>query len=132
MLELREFHFQLAFMAARALRKDVEDQARAIQHPPLDEFFEIAFLRWRQRMIEQHQLGAVLMRDRADLVGLAAAHEVARIGTIAASTDTCNRNRARGACQLLEFLDVFGIRGCTQSEAHQHGPFTCAGSLEHC
>ena len=43
-LELRELHFELAFVAARALREDVEDQSRAIEHAPLDELLEIAFL----------------------------------------------------------------------------------------
>ena len=56
-LELRQLHFEFAFVAARALREDVEDQSRTIEHTPLDEFLEIAFLRGRQRMVEQHHLG---------------------------------------------------------------------------
>ena len=81
--ELRELHFELAFVAARALREDVEDQPRAIEHAALDELLEIAFLRRRQRMIEQHDVGIVLDGGGADLIRLAAADEEARIGAIA-------------------------------------------------
>jgi hypothetical protein len=35
-------------------------KARAVEHAALDELFEIAFLRRRQRMIEQHHVGVVL------------------------------------------------------------------------
>ena len=42
-----------------------------------------------------------------------------------------HRNGARRARELLELLDVFGIRGCADAKAHEHGPLTCAWSLEH-
>ena len=129
-LELRELHFELAFVAARALREDVEDQPRAIEHAALDELFEIAFLRGRQRMIEQHHVGVVLRGDGADFIRLAAAHEEARIGTIAPAADARDGNGAGRARELLELQDVFGVRGCAYAQAHEHGPLTCAWSLE--
>jgi hypothetical protein len=130
-LELREFHFELAFVTARALRKDVEDKSRAIEYAALDELLEIAFLRGRQRMIEQHEFGVVRYRDVADFFRLAAADKIARIRPIATTGDLRHGNCASRACQLAEFEDVFGIRGRAQSEAHEHGPLTCAWSLEH-
>ena len=42
--ELRQLDLELAFETARALRKDVEDEAVAIQHAALDKLLEIAFL----------------------------------------------------------------------------------------
>ena len=129
-LELRELHFELAFVAARALREDVEDQPRAIEHAALDEFFEIALLRRRERMIEQHHVGVVLDRGGANFIGLAAAHEESRIGAIAPPADADHGNGAGRARELLELEDVFGVRGCADAKAHEHGPLTCAWSLE--
>ncbi len=129
-LELRELHFELAFVAARALREDVEDQSRAIEHAAFDEFFEIALLRRRERMIEQHHVGVVFDRGGANLIGLATAHEESRIGAIAPSADAHHRERARRARELLELEDIFGVRGRADAKAHEHGPLTCAWSLE--
>jgi hypothetical protein len=41
---LGKLDLQLAFMAACALREDIEDQARAIDHAALERAFEIALL----------------------------------------------------------------------------------------
>jgi len=43
-LQLRQFHLELALEAARTLGEDVEDQAVTIEYAPLDELLEIAFL----------------------------------------------------------------------------------------
>jgi len=82
-------------------------------------------------MIKQDHFGILGRGDGADLVRLAAAHEEARVRPIAPPTDVRHRNGAGRARELLEFLDVFRVRGRANSKAHQHGPFTCAGSLEH-
>src|ERR1043165_9748343 len=66
-LELRELDFELAFVTARALREDVEDQSRAVEHATLYQLLEIAFLGRRQRVIEQHDFGVVRGGRRLDL-----------------------------------------------------------------
>ena len=55
-LQLRQFHLELAFEAARALRKDVENQAVAIEHAPADVLLEIALLARRERMIDENDV----------------------------------------------------------------------------
>jgi len=47
-LELGEFDLQLAFERGCALREDVQDQTRAIDHASTQRFFQIAFLARRQ------------------------------------------------------------------------------------
>ena len=42
--QLRELHFELAFVAARALREDVEDEAVAIEHAAAGVLLEVALL----------------------------------------------------------------------------------------
>jgi hypothetical protein len=82
-------------------------------------------------MIEQHHLGVLRRGDGTDLIGFTAAHEEARVRTVAPPTDVCYRYGTSRARQLLELQDVFRVRGCADAEAHEYGPFTCAGSLEH-
>ena len=82
-------------------------------------------------MVEQDDVGVFGRGEIADLIGFATAHEETRVGPVTPATDTCNRNGTGRTGQLLEFQDVFGIRRRPDAEAHEYGPFTCAGSLEH-
>jgi hypothetical protein len=93
-------------------------------------FLEIALLRWRERMIEQHHVGIVFDRGGADFIGLATADEEARIGAIAAAANADDRQRARRARERLELEDIFRVCRCADAKAHEHGPLTCAWSLE--
>jgi hypothetical protein len=43
-LELRQLDLQLAFVRARALREDVEDQAGAVDDATLQQLLEVALL----------------------------------------------------------------------------------------
>jgi hypothetical protein len=130
-LELGEFDLELAFVAARTLREDVEDQAGAVQHAPLDELLEVAFLRGRQRVIEQHQFGVVFVGDGADLVGLAAADEEARVRPVTTAAHAGHRMAPRERASCSNSRVSSGSAGAPSPRAHEHGPFTCAGSLEH-
>jgi len=91
----------------------------------------MSFSRLRSWVVEQHHLGVLGRGDGADFIRLAAAHEEARIGTVAPSADIRHGNGAGRARELLELLDIFGVRGCADPEAYKYSPFTCAGSLEH-
>ena len=66
----------------------------------------------------------------AQLFGLAAAHEVARIGPLAAARNRGYGNGARGNGKLPEFLQILRIDGCAQPEAHEHRALTRAWALE--
>ena len=101
MLQLRQLDFELAFEAARALREDVEDQAVAVEHAPLDELLEVALLAGRQRVVDEDDVGVVGVRDRLDLLGLAAAEEVARVGPVAPAGDGGDRDCAPAETRQL-------------------------------
>ena len=131
MLQLRQLHFELALEAARALREDVEDQAVAIEHAPLDELLEIALLARRERVIDENDVGLAAAARRAQLLGLAAAHEIARIGPLAPAGHGGHRQRAGGDGQLREFLQVLRIDRGAQSQAHQYGALTGPWAFEH-
>ena len=96
-LQLRELDLELAFEAARALREDVEDEAVAVEHAPLDELLEVALLARATARGRRGSTSASLAAATAlELLGLAAAHEVARIGARAAAGDGRHRLRAGG------------------------------------
>ena len=55
-VEMRKLDLQRAFLGARALAEDLQDQPGAIQHLGVQFLFEIALLHRRQRMIDDDQL----------------------------------------------------------------------------
>jgi hypothetical protein len=61
-LQLGQFHLQLALVALGALGENVEDQAGAVEHPHIQALFQVALLGRRQRVVED---------DDFDLVGQA-------------------------------------------------------------
>jgi hypothetical protein len=85
--QLRELDLELAFVAAGALREDVEDQRIAVEHAPTRELLEIAFLARRQRVVDEDHVGLLGFGFLADLVGLAAADEEPGIRAITPTRD---------------------------------------------
>ncbi len=60
--ELRELHLQLAFVAARPLGEDIEDQLAAVNHANFESIFQIALLRRRKIFIDDHQIGMQILQ----------------------------------------------------------------------
>src|SRR5207302_8875467 len=69
-LKLRQLDLQPALAAARALREDVEDELCAIEDFARGELFEVASLRGRQLVVENHGRDALLTAFLRDLFGL--------------------------------------------------------------
>ena len=80
MLQLRQFHLQLALVGGGALGENVENQAGAVEHPDLQALFKIALLGRRQRVVEDDDFDGVIEHGETDFVGLAAADEIRRVG----------------------------------------------------
>ena len=73
--QLRQLDLQLALVAVCTLGKDVQDQTGAVDHPALEEAFQVALLTRAQRMVDQDQVGATGIGRGLDLVQLAAADQ---------------------------------------------------------
>ena len=56
MLQLGQFHLQFAFARAGALRENVQDQRRAVQHLAAEDLFQIAALRGGKLIVEHHRI----------------------------------------------------------------------------
>ena len=93
MFELGQLDLQLAFGALRALRKNVEDQACAIDDAAVERALQIALLRAGERVVEDDEVSAGGATQRGDLGDLATAGKKRRVGFYAA-----RGNHARNFC----------------------------------
>ena len=95
-LQLRQLDLQLALVAARALREDLEDQLVRSTTRHVEVALEVALLRRRQRLVEDDDVGARCSRgQRLDLVGLAACRRTAPRRAPCAARRRARRRRRR-------------------------------------
>ena len=79
MPELRELHLEPALERGRALGEDVEDEADPVDHPALEQRFEVALLGRGEAVVEDGELDRARFDPTAKLLGLAGTDEVPRI-----------------------------------------------------
>jgi len=104
-LQLRQLDLQLAFVRARALREDVEDQPRAVDDAALGELFEIALLHGRERAVDEDQVRVERPPLLGELLGLAGTDEEARIRPVDARGQRADDARASRARELAELIE---------------------------
>jgi len=131
MSQLRKLNFELAFVATRSLSKDIEDERIPIEHSKASQFFEVTFLTRRECVIDQDHLGTTVDRRLTNLFGLAAAHEVPRIRSLAATGDGDGRAHSRRLRKLRELLEIFAFYRPVKTNANEDGAFAAAGTLKH-
>ncbi len=71
--QLRQLHLQLALHGAGALREDVEDERGAIDHADAEGAAQVPLLDGRERIVGDHEIGALPLRQGLDLLHLALA-----------------------------------------------------------
>ena len=59
MAQLRKFHLQFTFRAARATRENIQNQTGTIEHAAFDRLFQVSFLRWTEGCPKQNKFGAL-------------------------------------------------------------------------
>ena len=104
-LQLRELNLQSAFATARALRENVENQLRAIEHFAGKEGFQIAPLRRRKFVIENHRCHLSILQCRLERFGFAFADVVGRGRLLQFLSDRIDNFRAGGIRQLRQFVE---------------------------
>jgi hypothetical protein len=94
-MQLRQFDLQLAFSRSRMARKDVEDELRSVDHPALDDLFNIALLRRTEVVIEKKDIRIDGRCGTSDLLEFSSTYERRGIGPIPMlqnfSNDLCAR-----------------------------------------
>ena len=122
-LQTRKLYLQLAFVALRALGKDLQDQRSAVSHRNPEVTLQIALLCRRQRLVKNHTFGAVHLHQGLDLISLAAADEQRRIGRLAPCDHPLNGHVASAFGQQRQFVKR-RVKGLAFAEIHtdQHHP----------
>ena len=109
-LELRELDLKLAFTRPRAPREDVENELRAIDDLAVERFFEVAQLRRRQLVVENHDIDARSSQEAASDRNLAAAEKRRGIRLGALLQHAQHDRRAGGRRQAGQFVErMLGI-----------------------
>ncbi len=129
--ELRELDLQLAFRASCAQREDVEDEARAIDDAAGELLFEIALLHAGERVIEDDEVGVRLLPPGVDLVDLALACEVRRIGPRSAAGDEADHDGARGHREVADLALAIRAVVAAEVECDQQRAVAAARTLKH-
>jgi hypothetical protein len=129
-LQLRKLDLQLAFVRARALREDVEDEARAIDDAALGQLFEIALLHRRERTVDEDQVRIERLALLGELLGLAGADEIARIGPVDARAQRADDARTCRARELAELIESGRVGAARLLRLQQQRAFAFSGSFE--
>ena len=128
-VELCELDLQLAFAALRTLRKDLEDQRRAIDHLDLERALEVALLRRAQRDVEHGEAGIGRLERSSEFLDLATTEEERRVRRLAARAQAPSDRQACGRRKLREFLEGIvgssGARGAASADLHTDQERAC-------
>ena len=128
--ELRQLNLQLAFTAAGVAGKDIQDELRAVDHPRIDFFFNIALLGRRKLVIDEHQVGINGSHSAGNFLQLAFADERGGIRPVTMLNEFAGNLRAGGSHQLAELSqrffhayagDTFPFRTVRRYIARKHG-----------
>ena len=131
MLHLGKFDLQLALVGARALGEDVEDESRAVNHPPVQALLQVALLGGTQPVIDEHDLGAARVEQLAEFLELASADQVAGVDLAERGGEVRGHLGAGGEGQRLEFGLGLGTGSVADAHVDQQGPFAVARPVKH-
>ncbi|MCW0462736.1 hypothetical protein NB717_003804 [Xanthomonas sacchari] len=129
--QLGQFDLQLAFVAARALGEDVQDQPGAVDHAPLQVFLQVALLAGAERVVDQNQVGTAGVGGGLDLFQLAAADQRRRARLVDArghGGGDAGTGRARQVGELLQHIVFQRTAGVGLD---QQCMFAAAGPIKH-
>ena len=122
-LQLRQFHLQLAFPSAGVAGEDVEDKLGPVENARIEFTFQVALLRGRELVIEDNQVGRGGGHGAFQLFQFAAADERGGIGLLAALQDLAGDTGAGAGGQFAQLGHrFFGEKTrCSRSAARQAG-----------
>jgi hypothetical protein len=110
MPELRKLDLQFALEAARALRKDIENQARSVEDAAAQFLLEIAFLARTQGGRRDHQLSIIFREQRSQFVELSLPDEIAGIRSTTRTDQFTRYHSTRGTGQFGKLLTFRFVR----------------------
>ena len=103
--QLRELDLHHAFLAARVLGEDVEDQRDAVDDVDLEQLLEVALLRGRELVVEDHEVDVERVGELLQLLGLARTDVGRGVGRVAPLQHELDRLGAGGVGEARQLLE---------------------------
>jgi hypothetical protein len=104
-LKPRQLNLELAFMAARPLGEDIENQFRAIKYRAVPQAAQVALLDRRELLIEDCQGSACCSQTGTHLFGFAGAQKQSGISPFTPRLDALHNVKTRRYCQSRQFFE---------------------------
>ena len=104
MPELSQLDLKLSFAGACAARKNVEDQLGPVDDPATNLSLNVPLLRRREVLIENHDLGLELLRNRFQLAQLPGTNQICGIVLLTLLDESPDDGSARGCSQRCQFV----------------------------
>ena len=108
-LELCQFHLQLALGGVSVVGEDVEDHRRAVDHRDAQLGLEVALLARRELVVAGDQVGVPHLDLALQLLDLALAQVAVGVGLVAALDHLPRGGNPGGAKQLLELAEIVSL-----------------------
>src|SRR3984893_388383 len=103
--ELRELDLHHAFLTARVLGEDVEDERDPVDDVAGEQLLEVALLRGAELVVEDHDVDVEGLGERAQLLGLALADVGGGVRCVAPLQHPLDRFGARGVGEQAELVE---------------------------
>jgi hypothetical protein len=118
-------------VGARALGKDVENQAGPPDHPALEQTLKVALLAGRECVVEQREIGLLGCHALGDFLRLARSDEEPGIGLATRAADHRQHLGAGRACEFQKLLTVGGVIRARQLQMDQNRALAGFRPLKH-
>jgi hypothetical protein len=130
MLELCQLYLQFTLEGACTLREDIENEASTIKNAAFDQSFQVAFLRSSQGMVEQDQIGIMLLDELSYLTRLATTYKILGVCTLTTGCGDSKNPGSRRNNQLFEFRQVFAMSFIEYIHVYQYGSITALDAFD--
>jgi hypothetical protein len=121
-LELRQLDGQPGLVRLRTAGENIENDLGAVEHLDAERFFQVADLRRREIVVEDHHVGVGRVDEQLDLFDLAVPDVGGRIGRLSLLGEPADNFGARRFDQAGEFVErIFVKRVFWKLDAHQDG-----------
>ena len=130
MLQLGQFHLQLALEGARPQGKNIQYQASPVNDAPFKCAFQVFFLAGTELVINKHKLRIDLLDQCQQLVELATADQVTRIRRAAPGGKTADYFSTRRKGERMKFLTIFCGYRTPDTDMQQDGAFASLRALK--
>ncbi len=131
MFKLSKLNLQFPLCTRSTQGKNIKNQTSPVDHATFEFTLEISFLRRRQLVIENHQIGINRRKYGSQFLNLALTREIFRVRTMALSENLGNHNASCRLRKQSDFFDLVIYIRLTKIQLNDDRTFTCGWSFIH-